>query len=68
MGFITHHEVKWGLIGDGVRMVIVSKFGIGDIIGPGSGVVPTEDSKVDFNFLIYLFGFSIQLGMVDSGE
>ena len=54
MGFITHHEVEWGLIGYGVRVVIMSEFGMGDIICPGSGVVPAEDSKVCFDFLVYL--------------
>ena len=63
-GFIAHHEVEWRLIGDGVRAVIVSEFGVGDVIGPRSGVVSAEDPKVRFDFLVYSFGFSIRLGMV----
>ena len=49
-------------------MVIVSKFSLGDIISPRSGVVPAEDPKVHLNFLIYPFGFSIRLGVVGGGE
>ena len=48
--------------------MIVSKFGMGDVIGPRSGVVPAEDPKVCFNFLVYPFGSSVSLGMVGSGE
>ena len=44
--------------------MIVSEFGVGDVIGPRSGVVSTEDSKVRFDFLVYSFGFSIRLGVV----
>ena len=68
MGFITHHEVEQGLIGDGIRAVIMGKFGMGDVICPRSGVVPTEDLEVHFNFLVYLFGFSIQLRVVGGGK
>ena len=67
-GFITHHEVKWGLVGDRMRMVIVSEFGMGDVICPRSGIVPTEDLKVRFNFLVYPFSFSVQLRVVGGGE
>ena len=52
------------MVGDGVRAVIVGELGMGDVIGPRSGVVSTEDSKVRFDFLVYSFGFSIRLGMV----
>ena len=68
MGFISHHEVEWRLIGDGMGVVIVSEFGVGDVIGPGSRVVSTEDPKVCFDFLVYLFSFSVGLGMIGSGE
>ena len=67
-GFIAHHEIERGLIGDGMRAVIVGEFGVGDVISPRSGVVPTEDPKVCFYFLVYSFGFSIGLGMVGSRE
>ena len=56
------------MIGDGMRVVIMSEFGVGDVISPRSGVVPTEDLEVCFYFLVYSFGFSIRLGMVGSGE
>ena len=59
MGFISHYEVEWGLVGDGVRVVIVGEFGMGDVISPRPGIVSTEDSKVSFDFLAYLFGFPI---------
>ena len=63
-GFVTHHEVKRGLVGDGVRAVIMGELGMGDVISPRSGVVPTEDPKVRFDFLVYSFSFSVRLGMV----
>ena len=30
MGFIFHHEVEWGLIGDGMRVVIVCELSMGN--------------------------------------
>ena len=30
IGFISHHEIEWGLFGDGVGAVIMNKFCIGD--------------------------------------
>ena len=68
MGFISHYEVEQRLVGDRMGAVIVSKFGMGDVIGPRSGVVSTEDLKVHFNFLVYSFGLSIRLRVVGSGE
>ena len=68
MGFITHHEVEQRLIGDGMGVVIVNKFGVGDVIGPRSGVVSTENLEVRFDFLVYLFSFSIGLGVVGCGK
>ena len=68
MGFISHHEIEWGLVSDRVRVVIVSKFGMGDVISPGSRVVSTEDLKVCFNFLVYPFSSSVRLGMIGCGE
>ena len=68
MGFISHHEIEQELVGDGVRVVIMSKFSMGDVIGPRSGVVSTEDLKVCFNFLVYLFCFSVRLQMISGGE
>ena len=68
MGFVSHHKVKQGLISDRVRVVIMDKFGVGDVVCPRSGVIPTEDPKVRFDFLVYLFSFSIRLGVVGGGE
>ena len=38
MRFISHHEIEWGLVCDRVRVVVVGKFCIGDLIGPGTRV------------------------------
>ena len=46
----------------------MGEFGVGDAICPRSRVIPTEDPKVGFDFLVYLFGFSIGLGVVGGGE
>ena len=67
MGFISHHEVEWRLVGDRVRAVIVGEFGVGNVIGPRSGVVPTKDPKVRFYFLVYSFGFSVRLRVIGGG-
>ena len=56
------------MIGDRMRAVIVSEFSMGDVIGPRYRVIPTEDLKVSFDFLVYPFGFSIRLGVVGGGE
>ena len=68
MGFIAHHEVKRRLTGDRMRVVIMSELSMGDVIGPGSGVISTEDSEVRFDFLVHPFGFPIRLGVVSGGK
>ena len=67
-GFISHHKVEQRLVGDRVRAVIMSKFSVGDVVSPRSRIVPTEDPKVSFDFLVYPFGFSIGLGVIGGGE
>ena len=44
MGFISHHEEEWRLVGYGVRAVIVGEFREGDVLSPRSGVGAAEDS------------------------
>ena len=68
MGFISHHEIEWRLVCDGVRVVVVAKFCMGDFISPGAGVGSTEDPKVGFNLLVDTFRFTIRLWVVGSGE
>ena len=46
----------------------MGEFGMGNIIGPRSRVVSAEDSKVRFDFLVYLFSFSVSLRVIGSGE
>ena len=48
--------------------MIVGKFGMGDVIGPGSRVVSAEDPKVCFDFLVYPLSFSVGLGVISGGE
>ena len=48
--------------------MVVSELHMGDLIGPGTGVGPTEDLEVHFNFLIDMFHFSIKLEVIDSRE
>ena len=66
--FISHHEVEQRLVGDRMGVVIVGEFSMRDVIGPGSGVVFTEDPKVRFDFLVYPFSLSVRLGIIGSGE
>ena len=68
MGFISHHEIEWRLIGDGVRVVIVCEFSMGDGFRPGCVIIATEDSEVGFDFLVYSFGFTVGLRVVGSGK
>ena len=68
MRFVSHHEIEWGLIRDGVWAVIVSEFGMGDFVSPGIRVGPTEDPKVCFNLLVDTFCFTVGLRVVGSGE
>ena len=46
----------------------MGEFGMGNVVCPRSGVIPTEDPKVGFDFLVYPFSFSVRLGMVGSGK
>ena len=68
MGFISHHEIEQRLVRYRVWAVIVREFSMGDIFGPGFRVVSTEDLKICFDFLVYLFSFSIRLWIVSCGE
>ena len=48
----------------------MNKFNMGDVFGPGSRVVSTEDSGVCLDFVVYSFSFSIGLWVIvtlDSG-
>ena len=68
MGFISHHEIEWRLVGDGMRAVVVHEFSMGDFICPGTRVRPTKDLKVNLNLLVNLFCFAVRLGVVRSGK
>jgi len=57
--FIPHHEVEQGLFHGGVDLLIVTKLHEGVEQFPHSGVVGAEDSKIDFEFLVDSFCFSI---------
>ena len=46
----------------------MNKFSMGNSLGPCNRVIPTEDSKIGFNFLIYLFDFSVELRVTSGGE
>jgi len=62
--FIPHHEVERGLFCGGVDLLIVAELHEGVEQFPHFGVVGTEDSKIDFEFLIDSFCFSIGLRMI----
>ena len=67
-GFISHHEIEWGLIHDRVRVVVVGEFSMGDFISSGTWVVTTGDLKVCFHLLVDMFSFAIRLGVIGNGE
>ena len=64
IGFISHHEEEWRLVGYGVRTVIVHEFCKGDVLCPGSGIGATEDLEVGFYFLVNPFCFSVSLRVI----
>ena len=68
MGFVSHHEEEWQLVGYGVRVVIVGEFGKGNVLGPGSRVRATEDLKISFYFLVNAFSLPISLRVIGGGE
>ena len=67
-GFISHHEIEWRLVGDGMGVVIMSEFCVGDRFGPGCGIIAAKDAKVGFDFLVDSFRFAIGLRMIGGGE
>ena len=68
MRFISHHEIEWRLVCDGVRAVIVGEFCMRDLVSPGTRVGSTEDLKVHVNLLVDTFSLAIRLGVIDSRE
>ena len=67
-GFISHHEVERGLIGDRMRAVIMHEFSMGYRFRPRCGIIAAEGAKVGFYFLIYSFCFAVGLRMVSGRE
>ena len=67
-GFISHYEIERELVRDGMRVVIVSEFCMGDRFGPRCRIIAAEDTKVGFNFLVDSFSFTIRLGVIGGGE
>ena len=68
MGFISHHEIEWGLVRNGVRAVVMGEFSVGDRFGPRCGIIAAKDTKVGFDFLIDPFGFAVRLWVIGGGE
>ena len=67
-GFVSHHEIEWGLVCDGMRAVIVGEFGVRDRFGPRCRVIAAEDTKISLDFLINSFSFAVGLRVVGGGE
>jgi len=62
--FIPHHEVEQGLFHDKVDLLIVAELYKRVERFPCFGVVGVEDLKIDFEFLVDPFCFSISLWMI----
>jgi len=62
--FIPHYEIEWSLFHGGVDLLIVAELHEGVEQFPRFGVVGAEDSKIDFEFLVDPFCFSIGLWMI----
>ena len=67
-GFISHHEIEQRLVGNGMGVVIVSEFCVGDRFGPRCRIIAAEDMKVGFDFLVDSFRFAVGLQMIGGGE
>ena len=48
--------------------MIMSEFCMGDRFGPRCGIIPAEDTKVRFDFLVDSFSFAIRLGVISGGK
>ena len=68
MGFISHHEIEQRLICDAVRVMIVCKFSMEDIISPRPWIVSTKDLKISFHLLVYSIGLSVRLRVIGGGK
>ena len=60
---VAVHEIKWGNISDGMRIVIVHELSSGKVVSPGERVILAKDSEVDFQFLVDTSSLSISLGV-----
>ena len=67
-GFISHHEIERQLVGDGMGVVVVGEFSVGDRFGPRCGVIAAKDMKVGLDFLIDSFSFAVGLRVVGGGK
>jgi hypothetical protein len=65
---IAHHKVEWGSATCRVMLCIMDEFGKRKHGGPSGLVIGTEDAKVNFEFLVNLFSFSITLGVEGGGK
>ena len=68
MGFISHHEIEQRLVGDGMGVVVMSEFCMGDRFGPRCGIIAAENTKIGLDFLIDLFRFSVRLRVIGGGK
>ena len=55
------------MIDDGMGMVVMCEFSVGDLVCPGTRVGPTEDPKICFNLLVDMFCFAVRLRVVGGG-
>ena len=51
-----------------MRVVVVGKLCMGDLVSPGTWVKSIEDLKVCFNLLVDVFCFAIRLRVIGGGE
>ena len=68
MWFISHHEIEQRLVYDGMRVVIVDEFSVGDLVCPGTRVGPAEDPEVCLDLLVNTFCLTVRLEVVGGGE
>ena len=47
---------------------VMCEFGVGDLIGPGTGVGPAEDPEICFNLLVDTFCFAVRLRVIGGRE
>jgi hypothetical protein len=65
---VSHHEVEWGGVSCGMMSRVMNEFSEWEHGCPASLVIGTEDTKVDFEFLVNSFSLAVALRVECGGK